>query len=215
MLASFPASILNQIPPESGNPLDSIKKQDALVPLPLVVGLPHPPAGGGDVVTRARPLTPESGLSAPRAVGAFGQVQFLSRRSAAAARSAKDPPPARLTLARRQGARNEASQAGRLPRASQPLGRVHYQDPNSRAPIAAGAQVARTPAVIRPLRSRPYLPIAVIATPKWSTKLREACRGWMPPRHVSRRRGPARPPSRPTSSRRNGRSTGYYAAPSR
>jgi hypothetical protein len=31
MLASFPASILNQIPPESGNPLDSIKKQDALV----------------------------------------------------------------------------------------------------------------------------------------------------------------------------------------
>jgi hypothetical protein len=30
MLASFPASILNQIPPESGNPLDSIKKQDAL-----------------------------------------------------------------------------------------------------------------------------------------------------------------------------------------
>jgi hypothetical protein len=30
MLASFPASILNQIPPESGNPLDSIKKQHAL-----------------------------------------------------------------------------------------------------------------------------------------------------------------------------------------
>ena len=37
MLASFPASILNQIPPESGNPLDSIKKQDALGAL----GAPH------------------------------------------------------------------------------------------------------------------------------------------------------------------------------
>jgi hypothetical protein len=30
MLASFPASILNQIPAESGIPFDSIKKQTAL-----------------------------------------------------------------------------------------------------------------------------------------------------------------------------------------
>jgi hypothetical protein len=33
MLASFPASILNQIPAESGIPFDSIKKQTALMGL--------------------------------------------------------------------------------------------------------------------------------------------------------------------------------------
>jgi len=181
--------------------------------------LPHPPAGGGDVVTRARPLTPESGLSAPRAVGAFGQVQFLSRRSAAAARSAKDPPPARLTDEQRARSNRRAGVGISVVHPSQRLGSP--RQPSRLGCLIPGALSPRQRSSSENACCHPplaFTPLPADRGHRHAEAVYEATRsmqGMNAPRNVSRRRGPARPPSRPTSSRRNGRSTGYYAAPSR